>query len=125
MNIFQLLFICGIYNLLLTVFHISFWKVFKWNETLDKGSKANKYVIQIMNIQLIYLFLFMSIVYLFLPNELLNSILGYWIMFGYAGFWILRFIQQFIFLKIKGKFVIGLTLLFFIGSVVHLLPILL
>jgi hypothetical protein len=121
----NILVVCGIYNILLALFHIYFWKVFKWNETLEIGTKANKYLVQIMNIQLIYVFIFMAFIYIFFKDELLDSTLGYWIMFGYAGFWVVRFIQQFIFLKIKGKFVIGLTLLFFIGSVLHLIPILL
>lgn len=124
MDAITLLYICGIFNIFLAVFHIYFWKIFKWNETLENGTIANKYVVQIMNIQLIFLFIFMALVYFFLPNELLNSRLGFWIMFGYSGFWIVRFIQQFIFLKMKGKFVIGLTLLFLFGSIIHILPLL-
>ena len=125
MNVITMLTICGIYNLFLAIFHISFWKVFNWNETLDKGTKANKIVTQIMNIQLIYLFLFMAFVYLFYGDELSDSIIGKIILIGYSGFWIVRFIQQFIFLKQKGKFVISLTILFFVGAILHLIPIVL
>ena len=123
MDSLTILFLCGLYNILLVVFHISFWKIFKWNETLESGTKANKYVTQIMNVQLIYLFLFMALIYLFFQKELMNSELGFWILVGYSGFWIVRFIQQFIFLKIKGTFVIGLTILFLIGAILHTLPI--
>jgi len=107
------------------VFHLFFWKIFKWKKTLAKGTKANAIATQIMNIQLIYLFAFMAILYLFFSKELLHSKIGSLIMIGYAGFWIIRFIQQFIFLKIKGSFIIKLTILFFIGAIIHTLPIIL
>ncbi len=113
------LYLCGIFNLLLVIFHILFWKIFNWKTTLKKGTKANAIVTQIMNVQLIYWFLFMAVVYLFYTKELLQSKIGTIFLFGYAGFWIVRFFQQFIFLKQKGKFVIGLTILFFIGAVLH------
>lgn len=125
MDKITILYICGFYNLILAVFHIFFWSVFKWKKTLTKGTKTNAVVTQIMNIQLIYLFLFMAVVYLVYPNELINSRIGSVLIFGYAGFWIIRFAQQFIFLKIKGSFVITLTVLFLIGAIIHTLPILL
>jgi hypothetical protein len=125
MDNLTLLYVCGFYNILLSIFHILFWRIFKWKITLNKGSKTNKAIIQIINIQLIYLFAFMAIIYLLFPTELLNTKLGNTILIGYAGFWIVRFIQQFIFLKQKGKFVISLSFLFFFGAVIHLLPILL
>lgn len=124
MDKISILYICGFYNFFLAVFHVLFWRIFKWKETLIKGTKANAIATQIMNIQLIYLFLFMSVVYLVFPQELLNSDIGYVLLVGYAGFWFVRFIQQFIFLKTRGVFVvIMLHLLFFFGAAIHLLSI--
>jgi hypothetical protein len=120
-----ILYLCGIYNIILVILHILFWKIFNWKTTLNKGTNTNKIVTQIMNIQLIYLFAFMAIVYLYFTKELVQSKIGTIFLFGYAGFWIVRFFQQFIFLKQKGKFVIGLTSLFFVGAVLHLIPALL
>ena len=97
--------------------------MFKWKETLNLGTKANAIVIKIINNQLIYLFFFMAFMYFQFPQELLNSKIGNVILIGYSGFWIFRLIQQFIFLKMKGSFVIKLTILFFIGAIIHLLPI--
>lgn len=122
MNKITLLYACGIFNLVLVLFHISFWKVFNWKKTLEKGTKANKAVIQIMNIQLIYLFLFMAFIYLFYTEELIQSKIGNAIILGYAVFWIIRFFQQYIFLKQKGIFVIALTFIFLIGAFLHLIP---
>ncbi len=125
MDKITILYICGFYNLVLMVFHIFFWSIFKWKKTLAKGTKTNAIATQIMNVQLIYLFLFMAIVCFVYPNQLLNSKMGYVLLLGYAIFWIIRFVQQFVFLKLKGSFVITLTTLFFIGAIIHTLPILL
>lgn len=115
--------ICGFYNIILVIFHVFFWRIFNWKTTLEKGSKTTKAIVQIFNIQLVYLFVFMAVIYLMFSKELINSILGKSILIGYAGFWILRFIQQFIFLKQKVPFVIGLSFVFFLGAVIHTLPI--
>ncbi len=119
------IYLSGIFNLIVAVFHILFWKIFNWKVTLDKGTKANKAVTQLMNVNLIYLFLAMGFIYLNYANELSNSKIGKIILIMYAGFWVVRFIQQFIFVKIKGNFVIGLTFLFLIGAIFHLIPVLL
>jgi hypothetical protein len=122
MDKITLLYLCGIYNIILVVFHLLFWKIFNWKVTLEKGTKTNKAIIQIMNIQLIYLFLAMSFVYLYYAKELIQSEIGNIILIVYAGFWIVRFLQQFVFLKQKGKFVISLAILFFVGAVLHVTP---
>lgn len=125
MDKITILYFCGIYNIAFVVFHILFWKIFNWKETLDKGTKSSKAILQIINIQLIYLFAIMAYIYMYYGKELINSKIGNLVLIGYAGFWIIRLIQQFIFLKMKGKFVIGLTLIFLFGAFIHSIPMLL
>jgi hypothetical protein len=122
MDKINLLYACGFYNIILIIFHSLFWKVFKWKTLFHKENKANKIIIQIMNFQLIYLFTMMAYIYLFYSNELLNTKIGYIILVTYAGFWMVRFIQQFVFLKMKGRFIISLTFLFLFGTIIHTLP---
>lgn len=118
-----LLYLCGIYNLAFALFHISFWKIFKWNVDLNKISIANRAIIQILNIRLIYVFLLMAFVYFFYPDQLMETKIGFVLLIGFLGFWIGRTIEQFIFLRVKSKMVTILTVVFFIGIVIHLLPI--
>lgn len=120
----QLLFLCGIYNLAFAVFHILFWKIFKWNEDLRRNSVGNRAIIQILNIRLIYIFLLMSLIYFFYPDQLLETKIGFVLLIGFSGFWIGRTIEQFIFLRIKSKMVTILTIVFFVGIILHLSPIL-
>jgi len=117
-----LLHLCGIYNLAFAIFHILFWKLFKWNEDLKRNSVGNRAIIQILNIRLIYIFLLMAFIYLFYPEQLLETKIGFVLLIGFLGFWIGRTVEQFIFLRVKSKMVHILTLIFFIGVVLHFLP---
>lgn len=118
-----LLYICGIYNLAFAIFHIFFWKIFKWNDDLRKISIGNRAIIQILNIRLIYMFFLMAFVYIFYPDQLIETKIGFVLLIGFLGFWIGRTIEQFIFLRVKSKMVTILTVVFFIGVIIHLLPI--
>jgi len=122
MGKFTLLYLCGIYNFAFAIFHVFFWKMFKWNEELKRNSLANRAVIQILNIRLIYILLLMAFIYFFYTEELISTKIGFVLLIGFLGFWIGRTIEQFIFLRVKSKMVTILTVIFFIGIVIHLLP---
>ena len=122
MGKFLPLYLCGIYNLTFAVFHICFWKIFKWNEDLKRTSTASRAIIQILNIRLIYIFILMAFIYFIYPEQLLGSKIGFVLLLGFLGFWIGRTIEQFIFLRIKSKMVTTLTIVFLIGIIIHLLP---
>lgn len=119
-----LLNVCGIFNIILVIFHLFFWKIFRWKLTLAKGTRTNKAIIQIFNIQLLVLFTIMAFIYLKYPLDLLKTPLGNAVLIGFAIFWTIRFFQQFIFLKQKGTMVFVLNILFFIGAIIHTLPLL-
>ena len=123
MNKTLLLYICGFYNLSFAVFHIYFWKIFRWKEDLKRNSIANRAIIQILNIRLIYVFLLMAFIYLFFSEQLVTTKLGLVLLIGFWGFWIGRFIEQLIFLSVKSKMASILTVILLIGIIIHLLPI--
>lgn len=114
----------GFYNLLFAVFHLLFWRLFKWNKEVQKLSFANRGIIQILNIQIIYYFVAVAIVCFCFTNELLNTHLGKVFLLGNSLFWIIRLVQQYIFLR-KNSFVIHiLAVLFLLGAVLFFLPLL-
>ncbi len=123
MNLQTALILCGLYNLAFAAFHLYFWKIFKWKEDFKRNTIANRAIIQILNIRLIYIFLLMSFIYFFYPKQLLESELGLVLLVGFLGFWIGRTIEQFIFLRVKSKMVTILTVVFYIGIMLHSLPI--
>jgi len=122
MNKTLLLDLCGIYNLAFAIFHLFFWKLFKWKEDFRKNSVGNRAIIQILNIRLIYIFLLMAFIYFIYPQQLIETELGLVLLIGFLGFWVGRTIEQFIFLRVKSKMVTILTIIFFFGIVIHLLP---
>jgi hypothetical protein len=122
MNKTLLLDLCGIYNLAFAIFHLFFWKLFKWKEDFRKNSVGNRAIIQILNIRLIYIFLLMAFIYFAYPQQLMKTELGLVLLIGFLGFWVGRTIEQFIFLRVKSKMVTILTIVFFFGIVIHLLP---
>ncbi|MCX6236915.1 MAG: hypothetical protein NTY07_05035 [Bacteroidia bacterium] len=122
MNKTLLLDLCGIYNLAFAIFHLFFWKLFKWNHDLKRNSVGNRAIIQILNIRLIYIFLLMAFIYFFYPQQLMETELGLVLLIGFLGFWVGRTVEQFIFLRVKSKMVTILTIVFFFGITIHLLP---
>ncbi len=125
MDKISILYICGIYNFLFAIFHMFFWKIFNWKNDLKKNSIANQAIMQILNIRLIYIFLLMAFVYIFYPEQLMETRIGNILLIGFSGFWIGRTIEQFIFLKVKSKMANALTVIFIIGIIIHLTPLIL
>lgn len=120
-----LLYICGLHALGFAIFHMAFWRLFDWKNDLKKLKLANRAIIQIANLRLIYIFLGIGFVCLYLPEELINTVPGRIILIGMSGFWLGRAIEQFIFLKVSHWMVHVLTALFLVGTVLFLLPVVL
>ncbi len=125
MNKDVLLFICGIHIILFAIFHVAFWKFFNWRNDLKKLILANRAIMQISNILLIYIFLFIALLCFFFTKELYTTNIGKALLCGVSLFWFIRTIEQFIFLRINNKWVHILTALFIAGTIVFLLPVLL
>ncbi|MDQ1098342.1 hypothetical protein QE441_001499 [Chryseobacterium sp. SORGH_AS909] len=115
--------ICGIYSFLFGIFHLFFWRFFKWKKELAKLSLVNKGVVQILNIQLIFFFFSMAFICFFFTKELVETSLGKTFLVVNSGFWAIRIINQFIFLKINDYRVHLLTFIFFIGFILFLIPV--
>lgn len=118
-----IVFICGIYSLAFAVFHIGFWKIFKWNSDLKKLSFANKGIMQILNIQLIYVFLVVAFICFAFPTEILTTTFGKIFLAANSLFWLIRTIQQFIFLRANHYAIHILTVIFIIGTIIFGLPV--
>jgi len=120
-----ILLMCGLYNIGFALFHFGFWKIFEWNKDLKKLSFANKAIMQILNIQICYYFLFTAFICFAFPNELLTTKLGNWFLIGCSLFWLIRTLQQFVFLRANHYKIHILTFIFLIGTVLFSLPVLL
>lgn len=114
--------ICGLYNLAFALFHFGFWKMFRWDSQLKKLSFANRGIMQILNIQISYYFIWSAIICFVFPTELLTTTLGKWFLLGNSLFWLLRTLQQIIFLRANHYKIHLLTFIFLIGTILFLVP---
>ncbi|WP_455511071.1 hypothetical protein [Butyricimonas paravirosa] len=119
----RIIFIGGVYNIFFAFFHSGFWKLWKWDSELNTLGLVNKGIMQILNIQIIYYFIFTAILCFAFPNELRTTKLGNCFLIGTSLFWFIRTIQQFTFLKIDNVVMYVLTIIFLFGAVLFLIPI--
>jgi len=120
----MIIFICGIYNVALAIFHFGFWKMFHWNVELKKLNFANRGIMQILNIQISYYFIFTAIICFAFPKDLLTTDIGKALLIGNSLFWLVRTLQQFIFLRANHYKIHIMTLIFVIGTLLFALPVL-
>lgn len=105
--------LCGLYSLSFAVFHLQFWRIFRWKTELAKLSVPNRAIMQIFNTRIIYLAVFVAFVCFFYPDDLLETRLGTVFLVGFSLFWLGRFLEQFIFLrKVNHWMVHTLTVIF-------------
>lgn len=119
----KLIFIGGIYNIVFVLFHSAFWKLFEWDSELSKLSVSNSGVMQILNIQTIYYFVFTAVICFAFPTELQSTKLGKCFLAGTAGFWIIRTVQQFVFYWTDSAAMFIMPAFFLIGAIIFLIPI--
>lgn len=119
-----IIFLCGFYSIGFALFHIFFWRLFDWKNDLKKLTTANRAIIQIANLRLIYFFLLVAFLCFTFPTELVTTPLGRCFLLGVSLFWLGRMVEQFIFLSVKSLIVHGLTILFALGVLLFALPLL-
>jgi hypothetical protein len=119
-----LLILAGVFDIAFAIFHLRFWKIFRWREELPKLSFANRGILQVLNLCLTYIFLVMGAACLFLADELTTSRLGRLALASIALFWALRAIYQPVFFGLKHPLSIGLFVAFLLGTALHALPLL-
>ncbi len=121
----MLILIGGFHSLFFAVFHCLFWSKLDWKNQLQKISKTNSAVMQILNLRIISLAALHALMCFRYGNELLTTPLGNAILIGSSLFWIGRTIEQFIFYKFlpfNQPINIFVTILFIMGGVIYLIP---
>lgn len=113
---------CALHSLALAAFHAGFWRIFGWPRTLASTTLANRAIIQIANLRLIWFFLGIATACVVFPEELRSTSLGRAILWFMVVFWIGRTLEQWIFLRVRSRAVQGLTLVFVIGTLLFAAP---
>jgi hypothetical protein len=96
----SLLALCAAHSFAFAAFHLGFWTLFDWREQLPRLSPANRAILPILNLRLIYVFVGIGALCLAFPAELATTPLGRALLLGMAGFWLGRLIEQFVYLPL-------------------------
>ncbi|HEX7047134.1 MAG TPA: hypothetical protein VF275_06155 [Gammaproteobacteria bacterium] len=83
----------GVFHLAFAVFHLGFWKLFKWDEQLPRLGVINRNVMQILNLCLTFVFFAFAWISFVHAEALLGTALGDALLGVIALFWILRAIE--------------------------------
>ena len=118
-----LIFAGGIYTVSLIVFHVLFWRIFKWPESLITLNYVNKATIQVLNVSITFIFFIFAYISFAHTHELLNTQLGRALLVLISGLWFFRAVQQVVFYKLKHRASVGLTFYFLIGAFLYGVPV--
>lgn len=118
------LLLCALHSLGFALFHLGFWRLFGWPRTLQSTTPANRAILQIANVQLIWIFASIGLLCLLYPEELVATPPGRAVLVGMAIFWTIRFIAQFVWLRVRHPMVPLLTALFALGALLFAAPLL-
>lgn len=110
------------YNVALALFHLGFWRLFRWKEELAKLHPVNRGAMQVMNLILVAFLLLLAALLVLNAAELTATPLGRLLLAGLTGIWLLRAVLQPVFWPTMPKATnIGFICLFMLGAGLHAL----
>ena len=114
----------GVFHLGFAVFHLFFWRLFRWKKDLAQLTYINRAVMQILNLCLTFVFIAAAYLSFFYSVELISSPLGQAVLILISAFWFLRIIEQLVFFGLRKRLSVILTLLFVMGCIIYIVPVL-
>ncbi len=116
------IYIGGIFNLGFAVFHLFFWRIFDWKDDLKTIRYVNRALMQILNLSLTLIFFIFAYISFAYAIDLLLSRVGQTILISISLFWFLRAFMQFAFFGLKTKTSVIFFVLFLIGGIIYIYP---
>ena len=112
----------GIYNIVLVIFHLLFWRIFNWKEDLRSISFLNRAIMPVLNISLTIVFVIFSYISLVHTEELISTSLGHSLLLLMAIFWFVRSVEQVVFFGLKHWASWAFLAFFLLGCVLYAVP---
>ncbi len=112
----------GIYNIVLVIFHLLFWRIFNWKEDLRSLSFLNRAIMQVLNLSLTFAFIMFSYISLVHTKELMSTSLGQTLLVLMAVFWFARSVEQIVFFKLRHWGSVAFLVFFLLGTVLYAIP---
>ena len=120
----SLVIIGGVLTAAFAVFHLLFWKLFRWKTDLASLTSLNRAIVQILNLCLTFIFVAFAYLSLVHSVELLATELGHSLLFLVAVFWYLRALEQVIFFGLRKPRSILFFLIFLVIGSLYAIPLL-
>jgi hypothetical protein len=114
----------GVFSAAFAVFHLFFWKLFRWKTDLATLTSLNRAIVQILNLCLTFVFVVFAYLSLVHSVELLATKLGHSLLFLIAVFWYLRAVEQVIFFGLRRPLSMMFFVLFLVGGSLYAVPLL-
>jgi hypothetical protein len=105
--------IAAAYDVAVGVFHLTFWRLFRWSDRLPASGASNAAVTQTLNIVLIYVF------FAFAAGILWAEWSATPLLIAGSGFWVLRAALQPLLFSLPSGLQLRLTVAWLLGAAVH------
>ena len=112
----------GLYNIILIIFHLLFWRIFNWKDDLPSLSFLNRAIMPVLNLSLTFVFVIFAYISLAHSNELLSTSLGRSLLMLIAIFWFARAMMQVVYFKLQHWGSLAFLLFFLAGGVLYGIP---
>jgi hypothetical protein len=109
----------GVFYAALAVFHLAFWRVFRWDTELTRLGSVNRGIMQVLNLCLTYLFAVAAVGFIAWPAALAASAVGRFLLAALTVFWLLRVLYQPWFFGLGHRFSKWLFMIFIVGLLLH------
>jgi hypothetical protein len=109
----------GIFNLMLALFHMAFWRLFQWPGSLGSLGQVNRRILYVLNLAVTALFVLLGYLLIVHASEFASTHLGPALLWGLALFWLLRAALQPPLFGLTKPLSMGLFLVFLLGSALH------
>ena len=114
----------GVLTAAFVVFHLFFWKLFRWKTDPATLTSLNRAIVQILNLCLTFAFVVFAYISLVHPVELLTTDLGRSLLLLIAVFWYLRAAEQVLFFGLRRPISVMFFALFVVGGSLYAVPLL-
>jgi len=122
MNTNRLIKIGGVINLLFVAFHLSFWKLFDWKQSLASLSPDDRAIMQVLNIHTAYVLAVFAVLSFVFSNEMRVTKLGRMVGMAIAVFWILRAVNQVVFWGVSSIISWALIVICLVVAALYFVP---
>jgi len=109
----------GVFDLALALFHATFWRLFRWPQSLGSLGHINRNILYILNLAVAALFTLMGALLITYRSDVATTSLGAALLWGLSLFWLARAALQPQMFGLKKPLSVVLFGVFLLGSILH------